>query len=102
MAPTTTVTAVENKIPSVSNQKVYNPKISEIENKITTNHDHDKYITTQELNRLTSENFTARLKQANLTSKNDIVNFVKKTSFDEKLKTVTSNKNELNELSKKS
>ena len=41
----------------------YNTKISEIENKIATNHDHDKYITTQEFNKLTSENFTARLKQ---------------------------------------
>ena len=50
---------------------------------------------------LASENFTARLRQANLASKNDIANFVKKTSFDEKLKTVTSNKNELNELSRK-
>ena len=69
--------------------------------KITTDHDHDKYIATQECNRLTSENFTARLKQANLASKNDIVNFVKKTSLGEKLKTVASNENELNELSKK-
>ena len=67
----------------------------------TTDHDHNKYITTQEFIRLTSENFTARLKQANLASKNDIANFVKKASFDEKLKTVTSNKNELNEISKK-
>ena len=45
---------------------------------------------------LTSENFTARLKQIKLVNKNDIANFVKKTDFDEKLKTVTSNKNELN------
>ena len=47
------------------------------------------------------ENFTARLKQANLVSKNDIANFVKETDFDNKLKNVVSNKNELNELSKK-
>ena len=79
----------------------YNTKIGEIENKITTDYDHDQYITTQEFNRLTSENFTARLKQENLASKNDIANFVKITSFDEKLKTVTSNKNGLNDLSKK-
>ena len=58
-------------------------------------------ITTQEFNRLTSENCTERLRQANLASKNDIATFVKKTSFDEKLKTVTSNKSELNKLSKK-
>ena len=32
--------------------------------------------------------FSARLKQANLASKNDIANFIKKTDFDESLKTV--------------
>ena len=48
-------------------------KINEIENIITTDQDHDKYFTTQEFNKLTSENFPARLKQANLASKNDIV-----------------------------
>ena len=42
----------------------------------------------------------SRLKQANLASKNDIVNFVKKADFDNKRKDVISNKNELNELSK--
>ena len=52
-----------------------------IENEITADHDHDKYITTEEYNKLTSENFTARLKQANLTSKSDIANFVKKDRF---------------------
>ena len=56
----------------------YDKEISEIENKITTGHDHDKYITTQEFNKLTAENFTARLKQANLASKNDVANFVKR------------------------
>ena len=60
--------------------------ISEIENKITTDHDHDKDNITQELNKLTSENFTARLKQANLASKSDIANFVKNRNFDNKLK----------------
>ena len=77
---------------------VKNTKISEIENKITTNHDHDKHITTRELNKLTAENFSSRLAQANLASKSDIANFVKNTDFDDKLKTVISNKNELNEL----
>ena len=104
LATTTALTAVENKTPNVSNliKKIgYNIKISETENEITADHDHDKYITTQEFNKLTSENFTARLKQANLASKGDIANFVKKTDFDNKLKDVTSNKNELNSLSKK-
>ena len=53
-------------------------KSLEIENIITTNHDHDKYIATQDFNKLISENFTARLKQGNLASKSDISNFVKK------------------------
>ena len=38
------------------------------ENKVT-NHDHDKYITTSEFNKLTIENFKARLAQANLVKK---------------------------------
>ena len=61
---------------------------------------------------LTADNFTARLKQANLASRNDIANFVKKIDFDNKLlsfnKRINSYKtkhvlveNELNELSKK-
>ena len=38
----------------------YDTKIGEIEKKIT-DHDHDdKYITRQEFNKLTSENFAAR------------------------------------------
>ena len=78
LATTTVVGIVENKIPNVSNlvkKTDYNTKISEIENKITTNHDHDKYITAQEFNKSTSENFTARLKQTNLAI------FVKKTDL---------------------
>ena len=43
-------------------------KISEIENKITTDHDHDKYVTTQECNKLTSKKFTERLALAYLAS----------------------------------
>ena len=48
-------TAAETKIPNVSNlvnKTDYNTKISEIENKITNDYDHDKYITTQESNKL--------------------------------------------------
>ena len=55
-------------------------------------------LATQEFNKLTSEKFTARLKQANLASKSDIANFIKNTDFDNKLKDVTLNKNELKEL----
>ena len=66
LATTTSLTAVENKITNVFNlvkKPDYNRKIYEIENKITTDHDHDKYITTQEFNKLVAETFTARLGQ---------------------------------------
>ena len=53
---------------------------------IITDHVHDKYITTPELNKLTAENCAARLAQANLASKIDIANFVNNTDFDDKLK----------------
>ena len=73
----------------------YNTKINEIKKK-NTDHDHDKCITTPEFNKLTAENLTARLAQANLAIKIDIANFVNKTDFDKKLKNsnkkVTSNK----------
>ena len=59
----------------------YSTKVIEIENEITTDYDHDKCITTQEFNKLTSETFTARLKEADLASKSDIANFVKKDRF---------------------
>ena len=78
----------------------YNTKTSEIEIKITSDHDHDNYITTQEFNQLKSENFIARLKQAILAIKSDIAISVKNREFDNKLQDITSNKNELNELSK--
>ena len=55
LANTTALTAVENKIPNVSNlvkETDYNTKISEIENKITSDHDRDKYITIHEFNKL--------------------------------------------------
>ena len=96
LARTTVLTAIEMKIPNVSNlvkETDYDTKNSEIGKKITDHH-HDKCITTPELNKLTAEKFTSRLAQVNLASKIDIANFVKKTDFDEKLKNVTSNKNE--------
>ena len=74
LATTTALTAVENKIPNVSylvKKTDYNAKISEIENKTTTDHDLDKYITTQEFNKLTTENFAAILGQADLANKNE-------------------------------
>ena len=83
------LTAVENKIPDVNSlvkNADYDTKISDIEKKIA-DHNHDKYITTQEFNKLGTENFNARLAQANL---------ITKTTFDAKLrslsKRITSNK----------
>ena len=45
----------------------YNTNITEIQNK-PTDHNHDKYITNPEFNRLAAENFTARLKQGNVVT----------------------------------
>ena len=65
-----------------------------------TDHDHDEYSTTPEF-KLTAEKLTARLKQANLASKTDIANFIKKRQILIIKQDVTSNKNELNKLLKK-
>ena len=84
LAMNTVLTAVEITIPNVSNlvkKSDYNAKINEIENRIATDLGHDKHITTQKFNKLIKENFTARSKQVNLASKNDIDNFVKKTNL---------------------
>ena len=58
-------------------------KISEIEKKLT-DHNHDKYITTPEFNKLTAEDFDARVSRANL---------VTKTDFDDKLKSLNQKMN---------
>ena len=59
----------------------YNTTINEIEKKITE-HDHsNKYITTQEFDKLTSENFASRLAQANLAGKNGTDNLINKYSI---------------------
>ena len=50
---------------------VLNTKISEVESNIPN---HEKYITSAEFNKLTAENFTARLKQANLVTKTEFDN----------------------------
>ena len=103
LAPNTVLAAVGSKIPNVSNlvkKTDYNTQIGETKKKIT-DHNHDKYITIPEFNKLTAENLSLRLAQANLAGKNNIAALVNKINFDDKLKNVTSNKNELNELSKK-
>ena len=98
---TAVFTAVENEIPIISNvvnKTDYNTKINEIKIKIT-NHNQNKYITISELNKLTVQNFDARLAQATL---------VTNTDFDNKLmnlnKKINSNKTKyllvVNELKK--
>ena len=92
LATNAALTAVENKIPDVSSlvkktlKRILKRKLSDIEKKIT-DHNYDKYITTSEFNKLTTENFNARLAQANL---------ITKTDFDRRLqslnKRITSNK----------
>ena len=89
LATKTALATVENKIPNLSNlfnNTDYNTKITEIENKLP-NHNHDKYIDTQEFNKLAADVFNRRLAQANL---------ITKTELDSKLlnlnKKITSNK----------
>ena len=72
LATKTALTTVENKVPDVSSlvkKTYYNTKNTDTENKLN-NHNHDKYITTSEFNRLAADVFNARLAQANLITKN--------------------------------
>ena len=69
---------IRKNLMKLINTKI-NTKINKIENKITVDHNHDKYITTQEFNKSTSENYAATLAQTNLANKNDTANFVQKT-----------------------
>ena len=63
LATTSVLTAVENKIPDTSNlveKTDYDTKIEEAEKKIT-DHNHHKYITTPEFNKLAANIFNVRL-----------------------------------------
>ena len=51
-------------------------------------HDHSKYITSKELNKLTAESLATRLAQEKLVTKDDIDDFVEKTDFDDKRKNI--------------
>ena len=95
-------TAVENKIPDVRSlvkKRNYDTKIGETQKKLT-DHNHDKYITTPQVNTLTADVSNARLVEANI---------ITKTDFDATLSSlnrkITSNKskhllveNEINQL----
>ena len=67
----------------------YDTKISEIKSKIL-NHEHAKYITTQEFNKF-PVNFAARLVQAKLHTKDYINDFLKVIDFGNKLKILEKN-----------
>ena len=86
------INEIKNKTPNNSDLATANV-LTTIKNKIPGQR---KYITTPEFNNLTAENFTARLKQANLATKSDISDFVKMTDFNDKQtnlnRKVTSNK----------
>ena len=89
LATKTALTSVENKIPDVSNlvkKTDYNTKVTEIEKKLN-NHNHDKYIDTQEFNKLAADAFNARIAQRKLIAKTDFD--AKLSSFNKK---ITSNK----------
>ena len=83
---------VKSKLPNIL-KLATNMALTAVDNEITED---SKYITTPEFNELSAENFTARIKQANLPSKGDIADFLKKIDFDDKLNTlnkkITSNK----------
>ena len=78
LATKTTLTTAEDKIPDFSDlvkKAGYNTKVTETENKLN-NHNYDKYIDTQEFNKLAADVFNARMARANL---------ITKTGFDAKL-----------------
>ena len=74
LATTSALTAVENKIPSAGNLVNKTHYDTKVNDKKITDHTHDKYITTQEFNKLKAENLAARLAQANLVTQADFDN----------------------------
>ena len=69
----------------------YNTKINETEKNYWNTDHHAKYASIQEFNKLTSDNFAARLEQAKLAIRADIADFIKTTYFDDKLKKLNKN-----------
>ena len=76
------ITTVRNtKISGLVKKTDYEAKISKIEKKRLERCHNNKYVTTQQFNRLTAKSFTTRLKEANLVTKTDIFDFVRKDKF---------------------
>ena len=63
------INEVKNKKPNISNLAICTA-FTPVENEIQ---DHNKYITTPEFNKLTTENFATKLAQTNSANKIDIV-----------------------------
>ena len=75
LATNSELSTVENKIPDVSTlvKKIdCGTRISKIKIKVT-DHNHGKYITTPEFDKLTVEVFSSRLVQENLITKNILI-----------------------------
>ena len=73
LAIKTAITGVENKITDVSNlvkKTRLNTKVTEIKNKFN-NHNHTKYIDTQEFNKLATDVFNAKIASASLITKTE-------------------------------
>ena len=73
LATKTPLTPVENKMPNFSSfvkKTNYETKITELKKKLT-DHNHNKYVTSPELNTLAANVFNARLARANLITKTD-------------------------------
>ena len=78
------MTAIENKIPDVSNlvKKTdydYDAKISDIEN---------KYITTPDYNKFTKDIVAKNIKNKELVDKSDIAGFINNSDLDKKVATL--------------
>ena len=87
---------IDKKTPDTSGlvtTTVLNTKINGVKNKIP---DHAKYITTHEVNKLTTKHFAARLKQADLVNKTNFDNTL--TGFNRQ---ITSSKTKHLEVQKK-
>ena len=82
LATTAALTAVKEKIPNVSDlvQKPdYEAKIKDIEG---------KYFSTSDYKKFTNNILDAKITEQNLVNESDIANFLKDTSFYEKLKNI--------------
>ena len=70
---------------NLANKADYKSKVGGIKKK-TLGHDHGKFITTVEFNKLTTNNLETTLAQANLEAKADTDDLVEETDFDDTLK----------------